>query len=99
MTAVKIDKISSAVISGDQTKRPTRPLTYLPARLDAEACLKVLELIDPEAKTSDIAAARKSVNVASLDSALEYTSLSISDKFRLKAALSEHGILAVGRKI
>jgi hypothetical protein len=94
-----IDKISSAVISGDQTKRPTRPLTYLPAKLDAAAVLQVLALIDPEVVTSSIEAARKTVTVDGLDSALQYTELSIGDKIRLKQALSDHGILAVGRKI
>jgi hypothetical protein len=77
----------------------TRPLKSLPARLDEEACLKVLSQIDPEAKTESIAAARASVDVTRLDSALEYTELGLDDRMRLKFALASHGIISAGRKI
>jgi hypothetical protein len=76
------------------TKRRARgPLTFLPVKLDAAACLDILERIDPEASAESISAARQSVNVDSVDSALEYSTLSISDKIRFKTALAAHGIL------
>jgi DNA-binding sugar fermentation-stimulating protein len=80
-------------------ERPTRPLTSLPARLDAAACLQILERIDPEFKTDSIEAARSSVDVAKVDFALSYTELSTSDRMNLKAALVRHGILARGRSV
>jgi hypothetical protein len=88
-------------IGGDvPANRPaTRPLTYLPARLDEQACLQVLAAIDPEVQVDSVSAARGTINVARLDSALEYTALSISDRFRLKAAMAQHGILSLGRKV
>jgi hypothetical protein len=93
--------MADTIIIGDVThdNRPTRPLTSLPARLDLAACLQTLNRLDPEFKTTDIAAARSSVDVAGLDVALEYTELSIDDRMRLKYALVQHGILARGRKL
>jgi hypothetical protein len=76
-----------------------RAVTYLPTKLDAAACLAVLKRIDPDVKTDSIAAARETIDVHQLDDALETsTQLSISDRFRFKAALSEHGILSLGKR-
>jgi hypothetical protein len=85
--------------STNTVNAPTRPLASLPARLDAAACLQILERIDPEFKTESIEAARSSVDVGSLDSALAYTELSTSDRMNLKAAMVRHGILARGRSV
>jgi hypothetical protein len=74
--------------------RPVR----LPAKLDVAACLALLQRIDPEVKVDSIAAARATVTVESLDQALAYTDLSISDRMHYKAALVEHGILARGAR-
>jgi len=84
---------------GKTMNRPTRPMTSLPARLDAEACLKVLEQIHPDFRTESISAARESVDILSLDSALEYTELSIESRMKLKFALVQHRVLARGRKL
>jgi hypothetical protein len=81
------------------TPPPTKALTYLPTKLDASACLAVLAQIDPEVKTESISAARGTLSVERVDSALEYTSLGISDRMRFKAALSDHGIISSGRKV
>jgi hypothetical protein len=91
--------MTHTIIIGDKPlTQHTRPLS-LPARLDLEACLKVLERIDPEAKTESVAAARASVDVAKIDVALEYHDLSLDDRFRIKAAFREHGIIPRGRPV
>jgi hypothetical protein len=73
-----------------------RPLRSLPARMNEAACLAILKRIDPEVKVDSVAAARSTVTVEGLDQALEYTELSIGDRFLLKSSLVEHGILARG---
>jgi hypothetical protein len=72
--------------------RPVR----LPAKLDAAACLAILQRIDPEVKVDSIAAARDTLTVERLDRALEYIELSVEDRFRLKSSVAEFGILARG---
>ena len=72
--------------------RPVR----LPAKLDAAACLALLQRIDPEVNVESIAAARGTLTVERLDQALSYADLSISDRMLYKSALVEHGILARG---
>jgi hypothetical protein len=89
--------MTNTIRIGEQATTPTKPrtrglLTYLPTKLDA-AGLEIIERIDPEASAESISAARQSVNVDRIDSALEYTGLSISDRIRFKTALSAHGIL------
>jgi hypothetical protein len=79
--------------------RPTRPLTSLPSRLTAEACLEIIARIDPEHTAAGIAASREKVDVDQIDSALEYTELSISDRFRFKQALAQLGIMSAGRRV
>jgi hypothetical protein len=76
-----------------------KPLTFLPTKLDAAACLEVLARLDHEVDTTSIEAARQTITVDQLDDALAYegNTLTISDRFRLKQALTEHGILSVGR--
>jgi hypothetical protein len=87
--------MTNTIRIGEQATKPraSGPLTFLPAKLDASACLEILERIDPEASAESISAARQSVNVDSVDSALEYTGLSTSDRIRFKTALGAHGIL------
>jgi hypothetical protein len=76
----------------------TRPLS-IPPRLDLEATLKVLARIDPEAKVESVAAAAASVDVAKIDVALQFHDLSMDDRFRIKAAFREFGIIPRGRPI
>jgi hypothetical protein len=90
--AIIVDPKSTAY----QEKRPMR---FLPARLDASACLAILKRIDPEVNVDSIAAARATVTVESLDQALEYHELSIEDRLRLKASLAEHHILVRGKPV
>jgi len=78
---------------------PRSPLTYLPNRLDAQACLALLERMHPDWTAASITAAGKHLDVWEIDSCLEYTSLSIEDKMVFKAALSENGIIARGKRI
>jgi hypothetical protein len=87
--------MTATIRIGEPNPRPTRPLTHLPARLDAEACLNIIERIDP----AGISASREQLDVDRIDSALEYTALSISDRIRLKHALERHGLLARGKRI
>jgi hypothetical protein len=84
---------------GEHKPRPTRPLMHLPAKLDAEACLSIIERIDPELTAAGIAASRERLDLDRIDSALEYTSLSVSDKIRFKFALERCGLLARGKRI
>jgi hypothetical protein len=73
-----------------------RPVTYLPTNLTAAACLQVLKRIDPDVQTESIAAARATIDVHQLDDALETsTELSLSDRFRFKAALGAAGIISI----
>jgi hypothetical protein len=93
------------IIIGDPVVKPIiqykQPLRHLPQRLDAAACLEVLARIDqdPLTKTDSVLAARKSLTVELIDDALEYTELSTSDRIRFKYALTQVGILSVGKKV
>jgi hypothetical protein len=78
---------------------PTSPLRNLPNRLDAQACLALLERIHYEWTAASIAAAGKQLDVGEIDSCLEHTALSLEDKIVFKAALAEHGIIARGKRI
>jgi hypothetical protein len=117
MTATILDRVTSVrITASDSTVRigaaPTaradappvqyrRPLTHLPAKVDAAACLAVLERLDPDIEISSVAAAAKTLTLDLLDDALscaESNTLSTSDRIRLKHACIQHGILSVGRK-
>jgi hypothetical protein len=91
--------MTATIRIGEPKARPTRPLTHLPARLDAEACLGIVERIDPELTAAGISASREQLDLDRIDSALEYTALSVSDKIRLKFALERCGLLARGKRI
>ena len=100
-TSVKIDKISSAIISGDNPPKNLAALNHLPNRMDAAACLKILETLSEdwtqEAVTS-LRASGKQLSVDDVDTFLEYKNLSTEDRMILKSALAEHGFIARGRK-
>jgi hypothetical protein len=82
-----------------RTKPPqTRPFKNLPVKLNAEACIAILNRLDPEITVTDVAAARQSFDLDRVDMMLEYTELSLSDKMIFKSALSEFGILPRGRR-
>ncbi len=82
------------------TKKPPRsPLTHLPNRLDAAACLALLDRMHPDWTAASITAAGKHLDVDEIDDCLEYTALSIENKMVFKAALSENGIIARGKRI
>jgi hypothetical protein len=83
---------------GEHRSPPTRPLTYLPNKLDAAACLEIIERIDPEMTAAGITASREQIDIDRIDSALEYTELSIADKIRFKYALERNGLLARGKR-
>jgi hypothetical protein len=74
----------------------TRPFTHLPVKLDAAACLAILNRLDPDITVDSVAAARKSFDVDRIDLLLEYTDLSVADRIHFKSALSEFGILPRG---
>ena len=78
---------------------PTSPLRNLPNRLDAAACLALLDRIHPDWTAANITAAGKHLDVGEIDHALEYTALSLEDKIAFKAALAEHGIIARGKRL
>ena len=77
--------------------RPTRPLTSLPNRLDANGITQVLERLDPE--LAKIAASNQKIDVEHLDAALTYVELSTSDRIRFKDALFCHRLMSPGRKV
>jgi hypothetical protein len=101
-TAIKIDKISSAIISGNNRPKQLAALNHLPPRMDAAACLRTLETLheDWSAETvTSLRASGKQLSVDDVDTALEYKNLSLEDRMILKAALSEFGFIARGRKV
>jgi hypothetical protein len=78
---------------------PTSPLRYLPNRLDAQACLAILEKYHPDWTAASLSAAGNKLEVSEVDNFLEYTALSIEDRMIFKAALAENGIIARGKPI
>lgn len=78
---------------------PTQPLRVLPNRLDASACLNLLARIHPDWTVDSIKAAGTQLDVNEIDSCLEFTALSTSDKILVKSALAEHGFIARGRRL
>jgi hypothetical protein len=78
---------------------PTRPLTHLPQRLDAAACLKIIEMFHPTLTVESITASKEPIDIVEIDSILERSSLSLPDKMTFKSALAEHGIISRGRKL
>jgi hypothetical protein len=76
-----------------------RPLTSLPNRLDAEACLSVLQRLAPEWTPDSIMASQETLDIARIDSALAYTELNTSDRFRFKQALTRHGLISRGKRV
>jgi hypothetical protein len=71
----------------------------LPHRLDAEACLAVIKSFDPSIDVTSIAAARASIDMDLLNEVLGESSLDLSERFRLKTALSAEGIISMGRSV
>jgi hypothetical protein len=84
---------------GGEKQFSARPVNHLPAKLDLEACLSVIEHIHPDLTAAGIKAAAKPLEVDVIDDVLEYTDLSVSDRVRFKLACEHHGILARGRRI
>jgi hypothetical protein len=76
---------------------PKRPVTYLPTKLDAAACLDVLDRIN--VLTEIAAATGEYLDIKDVDKALAKTSLNTSERMRLKTALTAHGLLSAGRKV
>jgi hypothetical protein len=75
---------------------PKRPVNYLPTKLDAAACIDVLDRIN--VPTEIAAATGQPLDIKDLDKALAKTSLNVSDRMRFKAALTAHGLLSAGRR-
>jgi hypothetical protein len=82
------------------TKAPAkgRPITFLPSRLDANACLDLIARVDYELTIEGMTASanRQVVTVDRLDDILSYTELSLSDRMRFKTACSDFGIIPRG---
>jgi hypothetical protein len=91
--------MTDTIVIGGPKPRPTRPVTHLPNRLDAEACLGILAAAHPDWTVESLKAAGKKLDIDEVDSVLEYTSLSLADRMVLKAALSQFGIIARGKRI
>jgi hypothetical protein len=98
-SAIKIDKLSSAIISGEKPPLRQLPaLRNLPAKLDAKACLEILSTLQSEWTVEAITAAGKQLDISDIDAGLEYKDLSLEDRMRFKSALAEFGFIARGRK-
>ena len=69
----------------------------LPARLDAEATISVLNSIGAPIEIA--ASTGQYLDINDVDAALAKTTLSIDDRMRFKSALTAHGFLPRGRKI
>ena len=70
-TALKFDKISSAVIDGNKAPLRQLPaLRNLPAKLDAAACLEILSTLHSEWTIDALKASGKQLDVADVDSGL-----------------------------
>jgi hypothetical protein len=81
------------------TFHTAKPLTYLPARLDRETCVKLLAQADCFLTEDGIRAGKQLVTLDSVDDVLELSSLGIDDKIRFKQALAAHGIIASGKRV
>jgi hypothetical protein len=91
----EVVRIGASLHSGKP--HPTRRLV-LPAKLDLEACLKVLETYDPDWVAADIKAAAKPLELDRVDAMLEVSEQSTSDRMRFKQALTYHGLLSRGKR-
>ena len=88
-----VTRIGASLHSGKP--HPTRRLV-LPAKLTAEACVDILVKYDPDFTAESIAASKGGLDLGRIDSLLEVTELSTSDRIRYKRALESHGLLARG---
>jgi hypothetical protein len=75
----------------EQTRKP---VTSLPTRLDAKACFVVLEQLGLGAASAVAAANKLHIDIKDVDAALSASALSISDRIRLKEAMSHNGLIA-----
>jgi hypothetical protein len=92
MTVPKIiDKLNAA------TEEFKKPVTFLPNQLTAAACIDVLDRM--HIPTAIAASTGEALDIADVDAGLAKTSLSISDKIRLKQALTSFGLLPRGKKV
>jgi hypothetical protein len=80
-------------------KPPTTPLRYLPNRMDAQACLILIERIHPTLTAASIRAAGKMLDLGEIDVCLEHTELSTTDKISFKSALAEFGLIPRGKRM
>ena len=83
-----IDRLNA--VAEDSTAK--RPVTFLPSRLDASACIDVLDRL--AVPTQIAAATGEPLDVKEIDKALSATTLSVSDKIRFKTALTANGLLS-----
>jgi hypothetical protein len=74
------------------TEAPKRPVTFLPARLDASACVDILDRIHVPVQIA--AATGQPLDIRDVDKALSATPLSVSDRIRFKQALTASGLLS-----
>ena len=75
-----------------------KPVTYLPTKLDAAACLDVLDRIGLNTPVEIAAATGEPLDIKDIDKALAATTLGVSDRMRFKAALTACGLLSAGRR-
>jgi hypothetical protein len=87
MTITKIHAVADTV---DASR-----VRSLPARLDAEATISVLNSIGAPVEIA--ASTGQYLDINDVDAALAKTKLSIDDKIRLKYSLVQHGFIPRGR--
>jgi hypothetical protein len=95
MTAHQIDRMI-AVAPSTTPAAASRPI-YIPDRLDQPAILGVLRglgviTVTAQAANTLLASGHK-FSVKEVDEAMSKVSVSMIDRFKLKAAMSQHGIL------
>ena len=76
-----------------------KPVTHLPAKLDAAAVVDVLNKLGLEAASMIAAKNDSYISINDVDKALSASALSLSDKMRFKEALSAHTLIARGKKV
>lgn len=90
----EIDKMNAAVEASE-------PVRSIPYRSDASAIHKTLlglGITLPE-NYREIVASGKVLDIRQIDVALDEAGISISERLRFKHKLSEHGLLAHGRRV
>ena len=98
MTAHQIDRMNAVAppTAPAAASRPGAPI-YIPDRLDQPAILGVLRglgvITVTAAAANTLLAGGHKFTIKEVDEAMSKVSISMIDRFKLKAAMSQHGIL------